>query len=224
MENYQEFREKYIDVLAEEDIKDLYESKWQKEHQEKANKRQEDMETYKKLVTEGVDELFPVLENLSLSLAQAKKNVYDRFNTALDLKKDLFRVKESQYNHTFINEKKNRRITLGNITKDGFDDTVNEGIQMVKDYISSLATDAASQELVNTVLQLLSKDNKGNLKASKIVTLNNLAAKSDSQLFKEGVDIIQKAYTPEVSKQYVRVERKNEHGMWVSVPLGMTEV
>ena len=39
----------------------------------------------------------------------------------------------------------------------------------------------------------------------------------------EGVRIIEEAYQPVISKQFVRAEMKNEDGMWVTIPLGMTE-
>ena len=76
---------------------------------------------------------------------------------------------------------------------------------------------------MDVILQLLSKDKKGNIKPSKVVTLSNLADKSDSDLFKDGVRIIMEAYNPQYSKQYVRAEKKDKDGSWVNVPLGMTE-
>ena len=39
----------------------------------------------------------------------------------------------------------------------------------------------------------------------------------------EGVRIIEEAYQPAVSKRFVRAEMKDGDGMWVAIPLGMTE-
>jgi len=77
--------------------------------------------------------------------------------------------------------------------------------------------------LVNAVLKLLSRDQTGNLKASRVMQLRKMADESGNELFIDGVRIIQEAYRPEVSKYYVRAEFKNEQGAWVNVPLGMTE-
>ena len=49
------------------------------------------------------------------------------------------------------------------------------------------------------------------------------AADTGDERFLEGVRIIEERYQPEVSKQFIRAEIKNENGMWRSIPLGMTE-
>ncbi|MEI3423269.1 MAG: hypothetical protein V8R91_20705 [Butyricimonas faecihominis] len=59
-----------------------------------------------------------------------------------------------------MNVKGDRRITLGNNTVDNYDDTVDAGISIVKEYISSLARDENSRILVDTVMRLLAKTKK----------------------------------------------------------------
>ena len=39
----------------------------------------------------------------------------------------------------------------------------------------------------------------------------------------EGVRIIEESYQPEVSKQSIRAEIRDNNGMWKPIPLGMTE-
>lgn len=39
----------------------------------------------------------------------------------------------------------------------------------------------------------------------------------------EGVRIIEESYQPEVSKQFIRAEIRDNNGMWKPIPLGMTE-
>ena len=73
------------------------------------------------------------------------------------------------------------------------------------------------------VLKLLAKDQKGNLKASRIIQLRKIAEESGNDRFMEGVRIIEEAYRPAISKQYIRVEIKDANGMWKNIPLGMTE-
>jgi hypothetical protein len=202
------------------------------EFQEMKRKRAEDAEkekalslrdNYKDMVSSMVNELFPVLENMSNSLAYAKKRVYESFNTAIELKRELYDTKEEQNSHTFTNKEGTKKISVGYNVIDNYDDTVNEGVAKVKEYLASLADTEDTKKLVDVILQLLSKDKKGNIKPSKVVTLSNLADKSDSDLFKDGVRIIMEAYNPQYSKQYVRAEKKDKDGSWVNVPLGMTE-
>ncbi|MCR9011978.1 DUF3164 family protein [Gabonibacter chumensis] len=192
---------------------------------EKAIERQKenDRQAYKELVSNKVDELFPLLDHLSMQLGEAKKHVYDEFSIALSMKRELYKVKDSQNSHAFMNVTGDRRITLGNNTIDNYDDTVDAGISIVKEYISSLARDENSRILVDTVMRLLAKDQKGTLKPSRVMQLRQMADKSGNARFIEGVRIIEAAYKPVQSKTFVRAEIKDENGMWKSIPLGMTE-
>ena len=112
---------------------------------------------------------------------------------------------------------------IGACQKDDYDDTVNEGIGKVKAFISSLARDEESTMLVQSILRLLARDQKGNLKASRVMQLRKMAEDSGNEMFLDGVRIIEQAYRPVQTKTYVRAEYKNEAGAWVAVPLGMTE-
>lgn len=193
--------------------------------QEEAEKRQReaDISTYKALVSQTVEDNFPVLQAVSSELAAQKRSIRNAFATVVDLKSSLYGVKDGQRSHQFINSEGTRRITIGFNVIDNYDDTVDAGIAKVKEYISSLARDEQSKILVETVLKLLSKDSKGTLKASRVLQLQQMAEKSGNADFIEGVRIIRDAYRPIESKSYVRAEYKSDSGAWVSVPLGMTE-
>lgn len=193
--------------------------------QEEAEKRQReaDISTYKALVSQTVEDNFPILQAVSSELAAQKRSIRNAFATVVDLKSSLYGVKDGQRSHQFINSEGTRRITIGFNVIDNYDDTVDAGIAKVKEYISSLARDEQSKILVETVLKLLSKDSKGTLKASRVLQLQQMAEKSENADFIEGVRIIRDAYRPIESKSYVRAEYKSDSGAWVSVPLGMTE-
>lgn len=107
---------------------------------------------------------------------------------------------------------------------DGYRDTVEDGIAMVKGYIESLAKDDATKSLVNAVLRLLSRDGQGNIKASRVLQLRKMAEDSGDDTFLEGVRIIEEAYQPTVTKKYIRAEYKDANGAWRIIPLGMTDV
>lgn len=194
-----------------------------KEAKERDRLKKENREAYKQLVDEVVREVFPTLQEVSSNLARSKQAVYDRFADALKLKEEIFNVRDEQRTNTFTSSDGKYRITLGNYQTDDYDDTVNEGIAKVKEVIASFANDDNSRLLVDAIMKLLSRDAKGNLKASRVMQLRKLAADSGNAELIDGVEIIEKAYRPQVSKTFVRAEYKDEVGKWVSVPLGMTE-
>ena len=184
-------------------------------------------EVYTEMVDKEIAELMPELVKVSGDIAAAKKKAYDNFKAIIELKEEIFRLRKNEdldvKSHTFTTTKGDMRITLGAYTIDNYLDTAEEGIAIVKDYISSLAKDAESQALVDMVLKLLAKDAKGTLKASRIIQLRRLADKSGNERFIEGVKIIEEAYAPVPSKTYVKAEVKGENGEWKAIPLGMTE-
>ena len=198
--------------------------------QEQARKAAEvkakaEREEYKQLVDEEIERCIPVLQHISSEIKNSKQAVLDNFKTILEMKGELFKtkVKDDQRSHTFTNSEGNKRITLGVYVADDYRDTVNEGIDMVKDYISGLANDDKTQALVSMVLRLLARDAKGTLKASRIIQLRKIADEMGAEEMLQGVKIIEEAYQPAVSKQFIRAEIKTESGMWKPIPLGMTE-
>ena len=187
-------------------------------------KARADREMYKQLVDDEIEKSIPVLLAVSEKIKQSKQQVLDNFKTILELKGNIFKtVRDDQKSHTFTNSEGSKRITLGVYVTDGYRDTVEDGIGIVKEYIESLAKDEKTKSLVSMVLRLLSRDAKGTLKASRIVQLRKVAEETGDSRFLEGVRIIEESYQPEVSKQFIRAEQKDINGMWRSIPLGMTE-
>ncbi|MDR3266640.1 MAG: DUF3164 family protein [Tannerella sp.] len=198
---------------------------FRKEHAKKIaqEKAKSGRDAYKSLVDEAINSCFPQLQEVSKKLAKEKKSVMYTFQKALDMKLDLFQNRSDNLSHTFTNGEGTRRITLGYYVEDGYRDTVEDGIAMIKEVIESLAKDDESRMLVNAILKLLSRDKEGNLKASRVLQLRKMAEELSNDRFAEGVRIIEESYQPSRSKQYVRAEYKDEIGKWVTVPLGMTE-
>lgn len=195
----------------------------QKKQKEKVQQK-ENRELYKELVDAEIDKAIPVLVDVSERLKAGKATVLGNFNTVLEMKSEVMRLtKDDQRSHTFTHSDGKKRITLGVYVTDGYRDTVEDGIEIVKEYLESLATDEKTRALVNTIFKLLSRDAQGSLKASRVLQLRKLAAESQDERFIEGVQIIEESYQPAISKQFVRAEVKNENGAWVAVPLGMTE-
>jgi len=206
--------------LTPAELREFRAFKAEKEKQENAQKEQS---AYKAMVSETVEVQFTLLEDLSESIRKRKASVYDAFNSALEMKAELFKVKEDQMSHTFINKDGTKRIILGYYSIDEYDDTINEGIAIVKEAIAELGKDENSIALVSAVMNLLSRDKKGNLQASRVMKLRKLAEESSNAKLLEGVQIIEKAHRPARSKTFVRAERKTEQGGWIPVALSITE-
>lgn len=183
-----------------------------------------DREAYRDLVDETIERTIPSLECLSQGIKETKQSILDDFRNVIEMKADVLKLKkDGQRSDTFTNSAGDKRITVGVYVTDGYRDTVEDGIAIVKEYIEGLASDAKTQSLVKMVLRLLARDAKGTLKASRVVQLRKIAEESGNERFMEGVQIIEESYQPAISKQFIRAEVKNENGAWVCIPLGMTE-
>lgn len=208
--------------LTEEQKLAIYQEMKAKEAQA-AQQEAQNREDYKRLASESVVKTFAIITNISNELALAKKRIYEEFQTIIDLKHELFKVKSEQRSHTFMSDCGTLRITLGYNITHGYDDTAGSGEAKIKQYLANMITDEKSEQLVGLITDLLSKDKAGNYNPANIIKLQNRAEQSGDALFIDGVHIIMKAYAPQPSKTYVRAEMKSELGAWTNMPLGMTE-
>lgn len=204
--------------LTTEQKKALFEE-IKKEEREKEKRKAEARETYKNLVAETVERNFKKLEGVSEMLSQVKKAVYEDFKTALEMKAELFGVKENQQTHTFTTAE-GLTITIGHRVTDNFDDTVHAGIEKVKGYISKV-TAGEKAELEELINLLLKKDKNGNLKASRVLELERIAEKINDEELKDGVQIIKEAYKPAKSSTFIEAYYKDEQGKKVYLPLSI---
>ena len=198
--------------------------KAEREKKRKEQERKELRASYAKAVDEEVAHAVNMLTGLSSTMKSFKERIYADFDTVLEMKSEITGVaKDNQRSHTFTTTDGTMRLILGVNTIDGYRDTVEDGIAMVKEYIESLATDKKSRSLVSAVLRLLSRDQSGNIKASRVIQLRKMAEESGDERFIEGVRIIEESYQPTETKRYIRAERKDENGAWVSIPLSLTD-
>lgn len=193
---------------------------------EAAERRKQQRDTYARMVDDELAAAIPELLDLSKEIRTVKDTVFGNFAAIIDMKGELFGTKDGgQYSHTFTDQKSTLRLTLGVNTVDSYRDTVEDGIAMVRAYIESLATDDKTKALVSAVLRLLSRDGQGNLKASRVLQLRKMAEESGDEQFLEGVKIIEESYQPNITRRYIRAQRKDpKTGAWLNIPLGVTDV
>lgn len=216
--------EEYAQMSAEE-RKEFEAFKAEREKKRRIEERKQQRQQYAALVDDEIATAIPQLRELSEQLKIVKEVIFGNFETILRMKSEITGVaRDGQYSHTFTNSDSTLRIILGVNCIDGYRDTVEDGVAMVKSYIESLAKDEATKSLVNAVLRLLSRDGQGNIKASRVLQLRKMAEDSKDERFLEGVRIIEESYQPTVSKKFIRAQYKDDKGAWRYIPLGMTDV
>lgn len=210
-----------LDELTPEQRKSLMQ---ELEEQQKAEneKVKQERSAYKDEVSAMVDAVMPELQEASNYLSKVKKTVFAKFKEFVDKKSKLYNREDDQNTHTFSNKNGTASITMGFTIIDGWDDTVETGIGKVKDYLKSLVN-KDNKDLLDTIDRLLSKDGKGNLKASRVLQLKQLAERQGNKEFLDAIDIIQAAYKPVRSKEFIRVELKKQDGSKYILPLSITD-
>lgn len=117
-----------------------------KEAKEQAKR---DREAYRELVDETIEQAIPELLCLSQGIKDTKQAVLDAFRNVIEMKADVLKLKkDGQRSDTFTNSAGDKRITVGVYTTDGYRDTVEDGIAIVKEYIEGLASDEKTKALV----------------------------------------------------------------------------
>jgi hypothetical protein len=218
-----------INSLSPEQLADLKNQIAQAE-QQKEQAKEGDRKVLKKMASEAVENMFTVLDDVSSTLTDVKDTIFKNFKSILVMKKDMYGTKEEQRSHTFSNEANTKRITLGYRVIDRYDDSVNEGIEMVNTCINSLVKDERSQLLLDMVNLALKKNKEGTLSASRVLDLHKISTSDtvenltdfDIERFREGIRVIMDAYRPERSAYYIEASYRLESGVWENVALSMS--
>ena len=211
-----------LENMTAEEKETLKKQLLEEERQKKAERKAK-IDAYKNLVDETVINSIDKIKNISAQIMMSKKEVFDDFKSIMELKAELYGVKDNQQSHTFTTSDGKISITLGNRMLDSFDDTVHTGIEKVKNYIYRVVQDENSQ-LLEIVNLLLKKDKNGNLKASRVMELERIAGNIDDAELSEGVQIIKEAWKPQKSKTFIEAYYKDENGNKINIPLSMTTV
>ena len=188
------------------------------------------------LVDEEMGNAVSALMECSDTLKTAKNKIFADFDTIMKLRREINEDdnpdSDEQFSFTFTSSDGLQRLRIGYNMNDNYLMQVEDGIKKVREYLQSLAKDEASGRLVDAVMSLLSRDQKGNLKASRVLKLSKMAEDSGNETFKEGMAIIRDAYRPTPGKTYIRCQVKttktSEDGKqsqeWTDVGLSMAEV
>lgn len=199
--------------------------KAQLEEQEKqeALEKQRQKETYLQLKDQFCERNLGKLQALSDEMQRLKKEIFADAETLIQMKDELFKTKTDRQSNMFTHESGKFSITLGNRINEGWDDTCDQGIEKVKEFLKTLAKDDNSAALVDTIMRLIAKNNKGMLKASKVLELEKLANRIQSAELTEGLTIIKNSYRPKPTCQFISVTMKDDNGNDKQLPLSLSQ-
>ena len=193
------------------------------EDRQEALRKQEQKDAYMQMKDQFLERNLEKLKALSDQMQALKKEIFDDAETLIKLKDELFNTKTDRQSNTFSHESGKYSISLGNRINEGWDDTCEQGIEKVKEFLQTLAKDDNSAALVETIMRLIAKNNKGMLKASKVLELEKLANKIQSAELTEGLNIIKNSYRPKPTCQFISVTMKDDNGNEKQLPLSLSQ-
>ena len=209
--------------ITEEQLAEFQRLKEQEQVRAEEQRAKNEREDFRRLSEETVSEVFGELKAANEALKRAKMRVLSAFSSLLELKVSHIGGKE-QGQHAFRNEQANQRITIGKYKKVSYDATADAGISLIEESLASMADGEKSQKLVRIILDLLSRDGRGQLQAENVIQLDKYIEMVADPRFARGVTIIKEAFLSEWTRVFIRAEEKDENGKWVNIPLSMVEV
>ncbi len=213
-----EFKDLTLEQIAE------FRTRVLKDEQERKEKQKTERECYKQISNDAVIVVFDRLLAVSKELEKVKKEVYESLDAALQLKKEVYNTKEEQQTHSFSTLDGKKTIKIGYRVNEGWDDTLNSGIEKIREFLNTLAKDEDSANMLEMVMSLLRRDQKGNLKASRLLELKQLNKKYNNEKFAEGLSILDAAYRPQRTCTFVEAIYKDENGKQQNLPLSISTV
>jgi hypothetical protein len=189
-------------------------------------RRKKEKQAYEALRDRTVRQVFKKLERISEMLLKTKGEAFDNFETLLKLKKELFSVGDerwqTQQSHTFTTDDGQLSIIIGHNVIDCWDETVSAGLELVNQWLGTLAKDSESAVLVDMIRDLLRPNKDGQLKSNRVLELSKRADEINHPLLIEGVRIIRDAYKPAKTSTFLKAKMKDNLGRDIWLPLSMS--
>lgn len=207
-----------IPELTEEQKKAIFLEMQEKEKQQEAVRKRE-VESYSQLKHETVSSIFRKLQDISTMLENSKEEIYNEFHALLKIKSELYGIKETQFSHTWTTLDGKISVKTGSNDIDRWDETVSAGLEMINVWLEK-----KGGEFAELVRELLKPNKDGQLKANRVLELENHAdRKGDEELIK-AVKVIREAHRPDKTSTYVRCTYKDEDNNNCNLPLSMSSI
>lgn len=179
-------------------------SQFAKEEKQRQQKIKETKATYKELAEEFVNaHIGKLVSHKEITDFLIKQTMAD-FEAVKELKNEVYGVK-NQDSYTSTLKDGSASITVGQNVVIRFDGTESAGIEKIKDYMKSLASESDNAKKLGKIVDKKLKTNHktGFLNPSSIIDLNSLREEFNSDLFSEGLDIIINAQIRTVNSTYI---------------------
>lgn len=133
----------------------------------------------------------------------------------IDLRCEVFgNEKREQDSHTLTLDDGTASIKVGWNVRPSFSGTEAEGIVKIRQYMASLAGESENEKVLMDMLQIFLKtDSQGNYDPKKVRELNSMRDRAKSDLFNEGMDIINESMIDIRTSRYVRGYKMVEFDM-----------
>lgn len=185
--------------------------------------RKQNLATLEEMAKEQLPSVIEQLTKASEALQSAKEFAFRSFEQYLKLKIETLGITSVQKSHTINVD--GRKIIIGYRVTDGYDDNAGYGLALVHKFLGSLAKDEESAKLIKSINRLLQKNAKGDLDSKKVLELAKIANEDFPETeFQEGVEMIQGAYKPRMSKWFIEATQTDGQGVERSIPLSITNV
>ncbi len=156
-------------------------------------KKEADKQAFKELSIEFVTQNIDKCINARGLLERIIDELFKDYEKILSLKADAYgeKVKKNK-SHTTTLEDGSASLTIGWNTVITFDGTESAGIEMIKNFMTSLGGDDERIAILNEIVTVFLRKNKttGQLNPAKIIELNSMRSRINSEEFNEGLDII----------------------------------
>jgi hypothetical protein len=179
---------------------------------------------YKELASDEVIKHTQSLVELVNRMRDLKIDIFKSFQTLVASKGEVFDLKDTQKTHTFTSLDGKFRIIMGVRDISSWDGTEDAGVQKVKEYLGTLAKDAASGKLVKMIEAMLKPDKKGNLDPRRIIELSKIAEDAGDDNFTDGINIIMRAYSVVSSQVFLECMVRDEHNKWNNINKNFSEI
>ncbi len=191
--------------LSPEQLADLNNQIKEKEKADKAKKLQ-DKELLKKFENDVVLSEVPFFIDKRDDVEDRLLNLFKNIEPAIELRAEVFgNQKREQDSHTFTLDDGSASIKVGWNVKPTFNGVEGEGIVKIREYMTSLAGESENEKILMEFLEIaLKTDSNGNYEPRKVRDLNKMRDRANSELFNEGMDIIDSALIDIRTSRYAR--------------------
>lgn len=124
----------------------------------------------------------------------------------IDLRCEVFgNEKREQDSHTLTLDDGSASIKVGWNVRPSFTGTEAEGIVKIRQYMASLVGESDNEKVLMDMIQIFLKtDTQGNYDPKKVRELNQMRERAKSEIFNEGMDIINEAMIDIRTSRYIR--------------------